>query len=106
MSLASLSPGGDGRAAVTTAAPAFASSVAVASPSPLAPPVTIAEQPSIRICAFFLRHDDEHRARLDLLPGLHPDLTHRAGRGRRDRVLHLHRLQDDKRLARVDHSAC
>src|SRR4051812_12860471 len=103
ISLARSSPGDVGRSAMTTCAPALASSVAVASPSPLAPPVTIAEHPSIRIRAcLFLRYDDEHRARLDLLSGLHPDFGDAARRRRSDRVLHLHRLEHDQRLPDCD----
>src|SRR3954468_6978423 len=102
ISFARSSPGDDGRSAMTTCAPAFASSVAVASPSPLAPPVTIAEQPSIRIrVRLFLRDDDEHRARLDLLTCLHPYLADLAGCRCGDGVLHLHRLEHDQRL--TDH---
>src|SRR4051794_41779677 len=99
ISFARSSPGDEGRSAMTTCAPASASAVAVASPNPLAPPVTIAEQPSIRIRAcLFLRYDDEHGARLDLLPWLHSHLGDPAGRGRCDGVLHLHRLEHDERL--------
>src|SRR3954447_23549713 len=99
ISFARSSPGDEGRSAMTTCAPASASAVAVASPNPLAPPVTIAEQPSIRIRAcLFLRYDDEHGARLDLLTWLHPHLGDPAGRGRGDGVLHLHRLEHDERL--------
>src|SRR3954468_9839132 len=100
MSFARSSPGDEGRSAMTTGAPAFPTSVAVAKPNPLAPPVTIAEQPSIRIgLCLFLCYDDEHRARLDLLSGLHPHLRDRAGRRRGDGVLHLHRLEHDQSLS-------
>src|SRR3954470_20156910 len=103
ISFARSSPGDVGRSGRTTCAPALASSVAVANPNPLAPPVTIAEQPSIRIRAcLFLRYDDEHRARLDLLTGLHPHLGDRARCRRGDGVLHLHRLQHDERLPSGD----
>src|SRR3954468_6319335 len=103
ISFARSSPGDEGRSAMTTCAPASASAVAVANPNPLAPPVTIAEQPSIRIRAcLFLRYDDEHRARLDLLTGLHPHLGDRARCRRGDGVLHLHRLQHDERLPSGD----
>src|SRR3954468_15651637 len=99
ISFARSAPGDEGKSAMTTCAPAFASSVAVASPSPLAPPVTIAEQPSIRIRAcLFLRYDDEHGARLDLVTWLHTHLGDPAGHGRGDGVLHLHRLEHDERL--------
>src|SRR3954454_7358111 len=99
ISFARSSPGDDGRAAVTTCGTALASSGAVARPTPLAPPVTIAEQPSIRIRAcLFLRYDDEHRARLDLLTGLHPHLDDAARRRRGHGVFHLHRLEHDQRL--------
>src|SRR3954471_18121059 len=100
ISFARSSPGEEGRSAMTTYAPAPASSVAVAKPSPLAPPVTIAEQPSIRIRAcLFPCYDDEHRARLHLLSGLHPHLGDRAGRRRGDGVLYLHRLEHDQSLS-------
>src|SRR3954447_13473612 len=103
ISFARSSPGDEGRSAMTTCAPALASSVAVANPNPLAPPVTIAEQPSIRIrLCLLLCHDDEHRARLDLLTGLHPHLGDRARCRRGDGVLHLHRLQHDQRLPSSD----
>src|SRR3954447_5639593 len=99
-SCARCSPADDGRSMMTTLAPAFASSVAVARPRPLAPPVTIALLPSIRIR--FLLHHDEHRARLDLLSRRHLHLGHltasRGGNG----VLHLHGFEDDERLARLD----
>src|SRR3954452_18431712 len=103
ISFARSSPGDVGRSAMTTCAPAPASSVAVAKPSPLAPPVTIAEQPSIRIRACLFRcYDDEHRARVDLLSGLHPHLAHHGGGRCCDGVLHLHGLENDQRLALDD----
>src|SRR5437588_3711157 len=99
-SAARSAPAEVGRSRRTTCAPAFDNSVAVASPSPLAPPVMIALQPSILICC--LLHHDEHSARLDLLPSGHFDPSDRAGRGRGHRVLHLHRLEHDERLALDD----
>src|SRR4051812_23072677 len=99
ISFARSSPGDEGRSAMTTCAPASASALAVARPNPLAPPVTIAEQPSIRVRAcLFVRYHDEHGARLDLLTWLHPHLGDPASRGRCDGLLHLQRLEHDQGL--------
>src|SRR5436305_10489538 len=96
-SCARAAPAEFGRSAMTTCAPAFASSVAVARPSPLAPPVTIALLPSIRIrcllCVVRFVDDDQHGTRVDLLARGHADRRDGAGGRRGDGVLHLHRFE-------------
>ena len=44
-------------------------------------------------------HDNYDRARPELVARLAPHLPHRAGKGRDDVVLHLHRFEHEQQIA-------